>query len=99
MSGFTVTSGRVVTPDGILDDGWVSVADGVITAVGSGAAPAGETVDVGGGWIVPGFVDIHCHGGGGAEFGVGDTLTAVRTHRAHGTTTMLASLMSGSIAK
>ena len=48
-------------------------------------------------FIVPGFVDLHCHGGGGHTFTTGDA-TAARAaaafHRRHGTTTMLASLVS-----
>ncbi|CAL9666208.1 N-acetylglucosamine-6-phosphate deacetylase [Actinosynnema sp. ALI-1.44] len=93
----TLTGGRVVTPDGVLDRGWVAVRDGRIAAVGDGAAPDGPTTDVGGGWLVPGFVDIHCHGGGGEAFTSADpdrVRRAAAAHRRHGTTTMLASLVS-----
>jgi len=47
--------------------------------------------------LVPGFVDVHVHGGAGAAFPGGDVngaLRAVAFHRAHGTTTMLASLVT-----
>ncbi|MGW4207934.1 N-acetylglucosamine-6-phosphate deacetylase [Lentzea sp. NPDC004789] len=93
----TLTNGRVVTPDGVLENGWVSVRDGRIAAVGEGAAPEGPTTDVGGGTIVPGFVDIHCHGGGGDAFTSSDPAKvrkAAAAHRRHGTTTLLASLVS-----
>ncbi|WP_045315656.1 N-acetylglucosamine-6-phosphate deacetylase [Lentzea aerocolonigenes] len=93
----TLTNGRVVTPDGVLENGWVSVRDGRIAAVGQGVAPDGPTTDVGGGTIVPGFVDIHCHGGGGDAFTSSDPVKirkAASAHRKHGTTTMLASLVS-----
>ncbi|RKT51635.1 N-acetylglucosamine-6-phosphate deacetylase [Saccharothrix australiensis] len=93
----TLTGGRVVTPDGVLDQGWVAVRDGLIVAVGEGAAPDGPTTDVGGDWLVPGFVDIHCHGGGGEAFTSADperVRKAAAAHRRHGTTTMLASLVS-----
>lgn len=96
----TLTGARVVTDDGVLDDGWVRVADGVITGVGTGPAPSAATIDVEGGWVVPGFVDIHCHGGGGGSFTGLDpeqTRTAVATHRGHGTTTMLASLVTAPV--
>lgn len=92
-----LTGGRVVTPGGVLENGWVSVRDGRIAAVGEGAAPDGPTTDVGGGTIVPGFVDIHCHGGGGAAFTSADPAKvrkAAAAHRKHGTTTMLASLVT-----
>lgn len=94
---FVIMGGRVAAPDRVLDDGWVAVSDGRIAGVGSGTPPSGEYVDVGGALVVPGFVDTHCHGGGGASFTSLDPeelLTAVRAHRRHGTTTMLASLVS-----
>ncbi|CAM5338589.1 hypothetical protein SCALM49S_06237 [Streptomyces californicus] len=48
--------------------------------------------------MVPGFVDMHNHGGGGASFTSGtadEVLTGIRTHREHGTTTMVASTVTG----
>ena len=93
----TLTGGRVVTPDGVLEQGWVAVRDGLIAAVGEGAPPDGPTTDVDGGWLVPGFVDIHCHGGGGEAFTSADparVVKAANAHRRHGTTTLLASLVS-----
>ena len=48
-------------------------------------------------WIVPGFVDIHVHGGGGHTFTTGDPAqarAAAAFHAGHGTTTMLASLVT-----
>lgn len=93
----TLTGGRVVTPDRVLENGWISVRDGRIAAVGDGVAPEGPTTDVSGCTIVPGFVDIHCHGGGGDAFTSKDPLKvrkAAAAHRRHGTTTLLASLVS-----
>ncbi|KUJ53670.1 N-acetylglucosamine-6-phosphate deacetylase [Streptomyces sp. NPDC093228] len=84
---------RVVLPTGIVDDGRVAVEGSRIAAEGAAHA---QTVDVRGHWLVPGFVDIHNHGGGGASFsGTADeALTAVRTHRLHGTTTVVASTVT-----
>ncbi len=91
-----VTNGKIVTENAILsgrallfDD-----ADGTIRAVIPQAEiPAGAAVaDAGGGWILPGFVDIHVHGGGGADFldGTPEAVAAVvRTHAAHGTTSVV----------
>ncbi|QUH05497.1 N-acetylglucosamine-6-phosphate deacetylase [Saccharopolyspora erythraea] len=95
----TLAGGRVVTPDGVLDDGWVRVSGSTIEDVGTGAVAG--AMDLGGRWLVPGFVDIHCHGGGGGSFTgteVDQALAAIDTHRAHGTTTMLASLVSAPLA-
>ncbi|OLF13273.1 N-acetylglucosamine-6-phosphate deacetylase [Actinophytocola xanthii] len=99
MAAQLITGGRVATPDGVLDPGWVLVESGTIAAVGTGPAPAcdGPVTDAAGSWVVPGFVDIHCHGGGGAAFTSADpeiVRQAVTAHRRHGTTTMLASLVS-----
>jgi N-acetylglucosamine-6-phosphate deacetylase len=95
-----ITGGRVATPDGVLDPGWVLVDDGTISSAGSGEPPArpdAEVIDASGSWVLPGFVDIHCHGGGGAAFTSADPAhvrQVVDAHTAHGTTTMLASLVT-----
>lgn len=97
---FVITGGRVAGPDRLLDDGWIAVSGGLIKQIGSGTAPDWHHVDVGGALVVPGFIDTHCHGGGGGSFSSGDPeeiLTAVRAHRRHGTTTMMASLVSDPI--
>jgi N-acetylglucosamine-6-phosphate deacetylase len=83
-------SGRIVTPDGVVD-GTLHVDDGHITAIEPGPVPAGAP------WLVPGFVDMHCHGGGGYTFTTGDPAearAATEFHAAHGTTTVVASLVS-----
>lgn len=52
-------------------------------------------IDVGGQWLLPGFVDTHCHGGGGAALysgDVDDVVQAARTHLQQGTTTLVASV-------
>ncbi|MFI2642700.1 N-acetylglucosamine-6-phosphate deacetylase [Streptomyces sp. NPDC018610] len=90
-----LTGARVVLPTGIVDGGRV-IVDGARIS-GADTAPAdAETIDVTGHWLVPGFVDIHNHGGGGASFSgsADDVMTAVRTHRAHGTTTVVASTVT-----
>ena len=88
----------MATPDGVLDPGWLLVENGTVSATGSGPAPdIVESTDASGNWVVPGFVDIHCHGGGGAAFTSSDpehVRQVVDAHTAHGTTTMLASLVT-----
>ncbi|MFE2426708.1 N-acetylglucosamine-6-phosphate deacetylase [Streptomyces sp. NPDC059373] len=102
MAEASVLAGaRVVLPDGIVEDGRVTVEGGTIAPNReSGQASTLETLDLTGHWIVPGFVDIHVHGGGGASFSSDRTeeiLTVVDTHRRHGTTTMLASTVTGDL--
>jgi N-acetylglucosamine-6-phosphate deacetylase len=97
---FVITGGRVAGLDRVVDDGWLAISGGVITEVGAGAPPEGNHVDVEGALVVPGFIDTHCHGGGGGSFSSGDPdelANAVRAHQRHGTTTMLASLVSDPI--
>ncbi|MFC9468112.1 N-acetylglucosamine-6-phosphate deacetylase [Streptomyces coelicoflavus] len=88
---------RVVLPTGTVDDGRV-IVDG--TRIADTAPPQSETVDLSGHWVVPGFVDIHNHGGGGASFTGGtaeEILKGVETHRRHGTTTVVASAVTGEL--
>jgi N-acetylglucosamine-6-phosphate deacetylase len=74
--------------------GSVQVEGGVIAALGL-CEPEGEIVDVAGRWLLPGFVDTHCHGGGGAALYSGnpaDVRRAARAHLLQGTTTLIASV-------
>ncbi len=98
-----LAGGRVVTPGGVLDPGWMSLAGSVIDAIGpGGAAGAGLPVtDLRGHWVLPGFVDMHVHGGGGASFTegtAGDARRAAEFHRRHGSTTIVASLVTAPLA-
>ena len=88
----------VVTPTAV-GPGWVELAGSRIASAGRGAPPRSADVDLGDAVLVPGFVDMHVHGGAGAAFPDGDpeqALQAVRFHRAHGSTTMMASLVAAS---
>ncbi|MFJ5834476.1 N-acetylglucosamine-6-phosphate deacetylase [Streptomyces sp. NPDC093089] len=96
MADHKVLAGaHVVLPTGIVENGRVIVAGDRI----AGSSPEGApTVDLTGHWLVPGFVDMHNHGGGGASFTSGtadDVLKGVHTHRLHGTTTVVASFVTG----
>jgi N-acetylglucosamine-6-phosphate deacetylase len=93
---------HVVTPGGVLSPGWIAVADGRITALGQGdpAAVQGPVTHLGGQWVLPGFADIHVHGGGGASFtegGAEDARRAAAFHRRHGSTRIVASLVTAPV--
>ncbi len=94
---------RVVTPDGVLSPGWIRLAGDLIEAVGAGQARPGlAVIDLHGQWVLPGFVDMHVHGGGGASFtsgSAGDARRAVEFHRGHGTTSVVASLVTAPLAE
>lgn len=98
-----VFSGTLILPDGLLENGAVVCRGGRIVAVGPRsevAVPAdAEVIAVAEGFIGPGYIDIHVHGGGGADFmdGTPDAVrTANRTHARHGTTTILPTTTTGS---
>ncbi|GGM03414.1 N-acetylglucosamine-6-phosphate deacetylase [Streptomyces fumigatiscleroticus] len=86
---------RVVLPTGTVDGGRVAVEG---TRIATDAPAGAPVVDLTGHWLVPGFVDLHNHGGGGASFTSGtveEVLQGIRTHRLHGTTTLVASTVTG----
>ena len=88
---------RKVDADGRVDECWLLFHRGTVVSSGTGAPPpADETVDLGGAWLTPGFVDLHVHGGGGHAFDDGTEAMrrALAAHRAHGTTRSLVSLVS-----
>ncbi len=75
--------------------------DGIITDCDfKGAAPVGAAViDADYGYVMPGFIDLHIHGGGGADFmdaEVSSFKTVVETHLQHGTTAMIPTSMTAS---
>lgn len=101
-----LTASRLVTSESVHSPGWVRIAGDTIVAVGAGPAPAGEgdRRDLGEVTLVPGFVDAHVHGGGGASYpevhsvGAQAALAARAAHLARGTTTTMASLVAASPA-
>ena len=93
-----IAAEHVVTPDGVLAPGWMRIADGRIEEVlpGEPPSPAARRAH----WALPGFIDMHVHGGGGASFtegGPDDARRAAAFHRAHGTTRTLASLVTAPV--
>lgn len=100
-----IVRGQVVTPDTVLTDGVVALEDGVISWVGAAAdaraAGLGEQVgatEPDPSYVLPGLVDLHNHGGGGQSFPDSTDLDQVRAavsqHRRHGTTGVVASLVT-----
>ena len=95
-----ISGGRVILPDRIAQGLDVYVADGVITAVTDAARPFDTELDAGGQYVSPGFIDIHSHGGGGADFLDGTPeafLTAASMHARYGTTTIIPTATSGKL--
>lgn len=82
----------------LVDALWVEVDKGVITALSPGVHPTPRIVVTG--TLIPGFIDIHCHGGGGYYFSAlndDEIRSAISTHKSLGTTGIMASLVTGPI--
>ncbi len=86
-------SQRIVTPQGTIS-GEVAVVGGRVESVGEFAGGDGaELVDLGTRWLIPGLIDLHVHGGGGAQCNTASTdeiAQVARFHARHGTTALLA---------
>ncbi|MBD7969769.1 N-acetylglucosamine-6-phosphate deacetylase [Paenibacillus gallinarum] len=100
----TTIHGNVVMKDEVLEQGAVIIQNDKIVHAGPASDiphrwtdEQGEVIQGNDGYIVPGFIDVHVHGGGGEDFmdsskEVLDTITSY--HASQGTTTMLATTMT-----
>ncbi|WP_234946076.1 N-acetylglucosamine-6-phosphate deacetylase [Agrococcus sp. Marseille-P2731] len=91
-----LTVDRALAEGVLVPDAWVETADGIITAVGQGAPPRAPDLELRGVTLVPGFVDLHCHGGGGSAFddGAPDWEAVDRFHGERGSTSRAVSLVT-----
>ena len=85
----------LILPDRVVPRGWLRVEGGIIAACGSGKAPSESnpsTIDAAGGWLAPGFIDLHVHGAMGRDFMEAreDAFVEILRHHARGGTTTLA---------
>ena len=76
---------------------------GRVSAVGAGAPPRDPDASFPEGTLAPGFIDAHIHGGGGFSFNDADPAAAAAriagVHLEHGTTTLMASLVTAPLAR
>jgi N-acetylglucosamine-6-phosphate deacetylase len=95
MAALLFTGGTIILEDRLLPAGTVAVEGPRIKAVGLAAAVAAdrsEVIDLQGGYLAPGYIDLHIHGGAGADFmdGTAEAFrTICRAHARHGTTSLL----------
>jgi N-acetylglucosamine-6-phosphate deacetylase len=90
-------SGLIVTPEGVRDGslhwagGRISAVDGPLLSPAQADARAATTP-----WVLPGFVDLHCHGAGGRDVmeGADAAERIAQVHVRHGTTALLATTMT-----
>lgn len=96
-----IINGHILTPQGWLKDGSVLISDGKILEVTNSdlAVIGAKVIDAKGMYIVPGFISMHAHGGGGHDFTEGTHEAfqqAVLAHLKHGATSIFPTLSSTS---
>lgn len=92
-----ITNVNIVTRDAVLENSNCVVENRVISFVGNNPPKCDITVDGQNGYLMPGFIDLHCHGGDGFDFMDSDIEGMKRIsdyHLSHGTTTMLATTLA-----
>ena len=100
-----IHSARLVSGRDTVTDAWVRFEGDRVAARGIGdgwRVDADETAtvtDAAGRALVPGFIDLHCHGGGGASVDDGEEAiaTTLAMHTAHGTTRSVLSLVTAPV--
>ena len=105
-----IANAKIVAEHGVIDNGTVVLNDGKIESVltaseaadaakTAGIGNAAETIDANGAWVLPGFIDVHVHGGFGADFmdAKTDSIdTICRFHGGNGTTSIVATTLTHS---
>jgi len=90
-----ISAATVLIEEELQKEVWLEIEDGVIRSINSGTSPEYDLrYD---GILIPGFVDIHCHGGGGKYFASltdSEITQVIATHRSGGTVAGLASLVT-----
>lgn len=92
-----IGNGQTVLPDRCCENGSILIEDGRIAAVNEPRPEGARIMDAQGGYILPGFIDLHVHGGGGADFmdcEAGCFETVARAHCKHGTTALMPTTMT-----
>lgn len=95
-----ISGGKVLLSDEIVAGPSVYFANGVITDITEAPRPYDSEITAKGRFVSPGFIDIHTHGGGGADFldGTVDAfLQAAALHARHGATTIVPTATSGEL--
>ena len=90
-----IKNGNVLI-DGVFQKVDLFLDGKTIASIGT-QMPFDQEVDAAGNYVTAGFIDLHCHGGGGADFSDGDVegvLCAAKLHLQHGTTTLFPTALS-----
>lgn len=105
MMRFLIINGNVITPEAIVYDASVLCEDGIIMDIIPVAKPeilADKIIDAQQNYISPGFIDMHVHGGGGADVMDGSVeaiMKVARTHKKCGMTSFVPTTLTSSVEK
>ena len=96
-----IINGHILTPQGWIKEGSLLISDGVILEVTNSdlAVIGAKVIDTKGMYILPGFVSMHSHGGGGYDFTEATEEAfkgAMEAHLKHGATSIFPTLSSSS---
>lgn len=97
-----IYNAQVVLEDSLISDGSIVIENGKIVAVGVHRTTADDTIDASGGFVFPGFIDLHVHGGDSFDFRDGSDEAFRRIgkfHADHGTTSYLLTIGSNPAEK
>jgi len=103
MPTLLINNAHLITPTQMIENGWLAIHDGTISAFGGGHAPSfsnlTQIVDATGQYLAPGFIDLHVHGGAGHEAmdATPEALEAMaKLYAQHGVTSFLATTWTAS---
>lgn len=98
-----INNGKIITPHGIVENGYVLIQGKTILEVGKGDIELSEDtqlINAEGKFVSPGFIDIHVHGGGGHDFMDGTVesfLQIAETHVRYGTTALYPTTLTSEV--
>ncbi|MCP9223698.1 N-acetylglucosamine-6-phosphate deacetylase [Erythrobacter sp. LQ02-29] len=103
MSGTRISGARIVAPDRVHENAVLTIDGGFIHEISTDGAGSSGSLDLEGGYLVPGFIDTQVNGGGGMLFNDAPTVETIAAiadaHRRFGTTGLLPTLISDDLAK
>ena len=93
MMRYIIAGGTILTPFKSIENSYIVIENGKISALCSGDVPeADEVINAAGYYVSPGVIDMHTHGGGGHDFmdGTAESIIgASKPHMQYGTTSIV----------